>query len=156
TPLFVGMSSDLPEPGAWFTRELLDTPLLVTRGNDGEVHAFLNSCTHRGVKLTEDPCGTSRRLTCPFHGWVFDPDRELVGMPFQQGFEGLDRSGKSLGELPSAEVHGMLFVALHPDATFDADEFFGELGPDLAAFGFSTWTPIAEPHFHHIHANWKT
>ena len=149
-PLFVGMSSDLAEPGAWFTRDLVGTPLLVTRGNDGRMHAFLNACPHRGVKVTEEPCGTNRRFTCPFHGWVFNPEGDLVGMPFAAGFEGLDRSTKSLGELPSAEVEGMLFVKLSPGPELDMDEFFGDVKTDLADFGFSTWTPIAEPHIHHI------
>ncbi|MFI5046316.1 MAG: SRPBCC family protein [Acidimicrobiia bacterium] len=155
-PLFVGMSSDLAEPGAWFTRDLVGTPLLVTRGTDGRMHAFLNACPHRGVKVTEEPCGTNRRFTCPFHGWVFDPQGDLVGMPFAPGFEGMDRSTKSLGELPSAEVEGMLFVKLSPGPELDMDEFFGDFRKDLADFGFETWTPIAEPHFHPIHANWKT
>ncbi len=154
-PLFVGMSMDLPTAGSWFTRELLGTPLLFTRDEHGVAHAFLNACAHRGVKLTEEPCGTSRRLTCPFHGWVYNSCGELVGMPFAQGFEGMDRGAKHLAELPMGEENGMLFAKLSPGGPLDMATFLEGLGPDLAGFGFQTWKPIAEPHIHRVRANWK-
>jgi len=153
-PVFVGMSRDLPEPGSFFTRELAGKPLLFTRDETGCVHAFLNSCQHRGVKLV-DGCGKSRRLTCPFHGWVYNPGGELVGMPFAEGFEGLDRTGRGLIEYPAGEAYGLLFASLRPGPEIDLESWLAGLGPDLAAFGFGTWEPIAQPHVHQVRANWK-
>jgi phenylpropionate dioxygenase-like ring-hydroxylating dioxygenase large terminal subunit len=155
-PLFVGMSMDLPEAGSWLTREMVGTPLVLTRDDEGTVHAFLNSCRHRGVKVAVEASGWARRLTCPFHGWVYTPEGELVGIPFARGFEGMDRQGKSLAELPAAEVNGMLFAQLAPGPPIDVEDFLAGLGPDLGEFGFETWTAIAEPHIHHVKANWKT
>ena len=41
-PLFIGLSSLLPEPGDWITDEETGAPVLILRGRDGTLRAFAN------------------------------------------------------------------------------------------------------------------
>ena len=65
----------LPAPGSVLAHEGYGVPLLLTRGKDGQIRAFLNACQHKGAKLVED-CEPHKmsRLTCPYHGWEFGAD----------------------------------------------------------------------------------
>jgi carnitine monooxygenase subunit len=46
-PLMACLSSELPEPGSFRTFDDAGVPMLISRGRDGKVRAFLNICPHR-------------------------------------------------------------------------------------------------------------
>ena len=48
---YVGHASDVAEPGMYFTDMVGEQPILVVRGQDGEIRAFYNVCQHRGHEL---------------------------------------------------------------------------------------------------------
>ena len=99
-PMFVGLSCELPDTGSWMTFDGTGTPIVLMRDHQGCVRAFLNMCQHRGVRVVEG-CGEgSRRFTCPFHGWVYDIEGNLVGMPGAEGFAEMRRQDRGLLELP--------------------------------------------------------
>src|SRR5262249_23259582 len=155
-PTFVGLSCDLPGPGSWKTFDATGTPILLTRDGGGRLRAFLNMCQHRGAEVVPAGCGEgARRFACPFHGWTYDIEGRLVGIPDGEGFAEMRREERGLIELPADERHGMMFVAASADAHFDLDEFFGGLGEHFASFAFQDWKPVAAVHEHRIHANWK-
>ena len=58
-----------------------EDPILVCRGSDGVVRAFLNSCRHRGMKVCRADRGNARQFTCSFHGWTYANTGELRGVP---------------------------------------------------------------------------
>jgi len=154
-PLVLCLSGALAEPGAYRTVDLCGTPVLVTRDGDGRAHAFLNACRHRGVRVV-DGCGEARRLTCPFHAWTYDLGGKLVGVPFGEGFEGMDREGKGLVELPVAEGYGLIIGRLRPGPPVDVDAYLGPgLADELAMLDFADWAPVGETHVHPVGANWK-
>ena len=43
--------SEVPEPGDFKTIDLGEAPMLILRGDDGEIRVFENSCPHRGTQL---------------------------------------------------------------------------------------------------------
>jgi phenylpropionate dioxygenase-like ring-hydroxylating dioxygenase large terminal subunit len=154
-PLVLCLSGALPKPGSFRTVDLCDTPILLSRDADGKVHALVNACRHRGVRVV-DGAGEARRFTCPFHAWTYDQRGSLVGVPVAAGFEGMCREDKGLVELPVAEGYGMVVGRLRPGEPVDIDEY---LGPDLAGelemLDFADWAPYGEPHRHPVAANWK-
>src|SRR4029077_1076547 len=85
-PLAMTASCGIREPGDYEVRDLLDTSVLVVRGQDGVARAFLNYCRHRGAKPASG-CGNARRFTCPYHAWTYDQEGQLVGMPGARGFD---------------------------------------------------------------------
>lgn len=48
--LFVGHESQIPSPGDFFVSCMGEESVIVCRDRAGDVHAFLNSCRHRGMR----------------------------------------------------------------------------------------------------------
>jgi len=154
-PLVLCLSGALPGPGSYRTVDICDTPVLVTRDAGGKVHAFLNACRHRGVRVV-DGHGTGRRFTCPFHAWTYDLGGALVGLPVADAFEGMCREDKGLVELPVDEGYGLVVGCLRPGREVDIDEYLGPgLADELAMLDFAAWEPYGETHVHPVGANWK-
>src|ERR1700687_6109938 len=65
--LFFGHTSQVPNPGDYFTTELGRQPVVMTRHRDGTIHVLFNRCTHRGAKVVNERCGHAARLTCLYH-----------------------------------------------------------------------------------------
>ncbi|SHM87353.1 aromatic ring-hydroxylating oxygenase subunit alpha [Cryptosporangium aurantiacum] len=148
-----GRAEDLAEPGAHRAVAVGPTEgVLLTRARDGRLRAFVNACRHRGHELL--PCGGSavkRVLTCPYHAWTYDVDGALRAAP---GFRDLDKSGFGLIELPSAEWHGWVFVALDADPPPFA-EHVGALEDTVAPYSPAELTTVTS-HEYVVAANWKT
>ena len=56
--------------------------MILCRDRAGEVHVFLNSCRHRGMKVCRYDEGNTPVFTCPYHGWSYGTDGKLVGVPY--------------------------------------------------------------------------
>ena len=80
-PTVVAQSSELEGPRAFLTKRFLDLPILLTRDDDGKVHAFLNVCRHRGATLERETSGCKRVFTCPYHAWSFTNQGDLRAVP---------------------------------------------------------------------------
>lgn len=155
TPMFLGMSNEIPKAGDWFARDIVDTPFLAVRHKDGGVRLYLNACRHRGVKVALGHGGNAKLFVCRFHAWCYDHDGKLVGVPEPEGFTDMDRALRGLVELPVAEKYGMIFGCATPGAAFDIDDVLGGLGPELGEYGFENYTIWGEPHVHEVQGNWK-
>lgn len=145
-PLIAGLSCDLPRAGEYFTVDLADSPVLVVRGEDGYVRAFLNACRHRGAPVATGRGHPGRVFKCPYHAWTYDIDGRLLGQPLgRDGFPGVQPDRFGLIPLPAAEAGGLIFV--RPVAEGDpidvTDELAG-LQPELADHGFDDFAFFAE------------
>lgn len=141
-PLLMGFASEWAAPGAFRTDDYAGVPILVARGRDGRLRAFLNVCRHRGAKVAQG-CGKARVFSCPYHAWTYDLSGKVMGIPDERSFPGVRAERPSLTELPLCEKHGLVWVIPTPSADasagFDIDPWLGGLGPELASFGFDTW-----------------
>ena len=65
--LFVGHTSQVPNPGDYITTELGRQPVIMCRHRDGSVQVLLNRCTHRGAKVVNERKGHAHaaRLLLP-------------------------------------------------------------------------------------------
>jgi phenylpropionate dioxygenase-like ring-hydroxylating dioxygenase large terminal subunit len=79
--LFVGHESLVPQPDDYFLSRMGTEPVILTRNRQGAIHVLLNSCSHRGMKVCRYDHGNSRTFTCPYHGWSYSTDGELVERP---------------------------------------------------------------------------
>jgi len=107
--------TDLGEPGAYVPAAIGRTPVLVMRGHDDQIRAFLNACPHRGATLAEGPGRCAQQLRCAYHGWSFASDGKLHGVPFREEFD-CDVSDRNLVPVRSAAVGPMVFGCLDADA----------------------------------------
>jgi len=128
-PLLVALSVDVANPGDFSTMSIAGRPIIVIRGDDGVVRTFFNVCRHRGAPVASDCFGSGRRLTCPYHFWVYDTMGAIVGNTAREAFDGIDVEG--LIELPTAERAGAVFAVLTPGAPMDIDEWLGDMASAL-------------------------
>lgn len=151
-PLLSALSCDLPDAGDFMSYVMAGRPLLIVRGDDGQVRSFLNICRHRGARLTDEPCGNASRFVCPYHSWAYDSRGQLIGLPDRQIFG--ETSIDGLIPLPTIERSGAVFTSLDPQAAFDLDEWLGDMAASLKAlrlnelFAYRKTTTLASP-------NWK-
>ncbi|MCC6438212.1 MAG: aromatic ring-hydroxylating dioxygenase subunit alpha [Acidimicrobiales bacterium] len=131
-PVVVGHTAQLPEPGSFFTHDHSGVPIVVTRNEAGALQAFLNVCRHRGGKAAGQACGSAKRMTCAYHGWTYDLDGRLRGLPLADGFDGLDREAYGLVPVPVAERHGLIYVRPRPGGPIDLDRFLGGISAEVA------------------------
>jgi phenylpropionate dioxygenase-like ring-hydroxylating dioxygenase large terminal subunit len=154
-PLLVGFSSQIPNPGDFLTHDRAGVPLLLTRDREGVLHAFLNVCRHRGLKVAEPACGSGRaNFVCRYHGWSYDLDGKLSGVPLPYGFPDLDRAASGLVSLPVAELYGLIFVRTWPGPALDLREYLAPLRHDFEAFGLGDHV-IFQSSNRVVQGNWK-
>jgi phenylpropionate dioxygenase-like ring-hydroxylating dioxygenase large terminal subunit len=152
-PQVAALTADLPNPRDVLATQVDGVPVILVRGRDGTVRAFLNACRHRGAPVVEGRRSAADHLTCPFHAWRYDLEGRSVRQPLARGC--FDVAGRSLDlrSVSCGEAHGVIFVRLDGEE-FDAAQFLGDIVDDLDSFGLSG--------FHHIetrvavqHCNWK-
>ncbi|MCE8006279.1 SRPBCC family protein [Aestuariivita sp.] len=154
-PIAAAHASELPEPGAFLTRDLFGSPTLLTRDKAGEVHAFLNVCRHRGARLVAEDAGCKHSFSCPYHAWTYTNTGALRGIPHQsQGFPGIDKSTHGLVPLICAERYGLIWVISDPHTTDDIDAWLAPIAADL------DWVGMHAMRVQHVdiltlRANWK-
>ena len=68
------------------------------------MHALVNSCRHRGSRVTEvtQPT-TGRLLVCPYHACSYDLSGKLIGVPRREVFGELDKSALGMVSLSCGE-----------------------------------------------------
>ncbi len=70
--LYLGHGSEIPEKCDFLTRSVGGRELVFNRDRGGAVHAFLNSCPHRGATLVREARGNAMSFQCFYHGWAFN------------------------------------------------------------------------------------
>ncbi len=92
--LFVGHESQMSKPGDFFVSSMGEESVILCRDRQNEIHVFLNSCAHRGMKVCRYDEGNTPVFSCPYHGWSYATDGKLVGVPyFKDAYrEKLDKS----------------------------------------------------------------
>jgi methanesulfonate monooxygenase subunit alpha len=129
--------SELPEPLDFRTLTVAREPVVIVRGTDNKVRAFLNVCPHRsnvivrkptGNLAVAEPSGNANYMTCMFHAWQYDCFGRCVDIPrMKQGYQ--DRLRKEdihLKALPCEVAYGgFIWLSLNSDAGSLAD-FVGD------------------------------
>jgi carnitine monooxygenase subunit len=134
-PLSVAFTAEVSQPGDYKAMEVAGVPVLIVRGADLAVRAFVNMCSHRGAIVVPEGTGNGRRFSCPYHAWTYDQHGDLVGILDRELFGDVDTSCLGLTPLPVAERSGIIFVVLTPGAAMDIDGFLSGYGEMLAHLG---------------------
>ncbi len=92
----IGRSDQVERPTSFITADVAGYPILVVRDFDYTLRAFLNVCRHRAAPILTEPCGTATKLRCRYHGWTYDLEGQLRGVPEFDGVVGFDRKGNGL------------------------------------------------------------
>ena len=102
-------SAGLPETGSYIARKAAGTPLVVVRGRDGKVRAFINACRHRGMQVASGS-GCSRAFVCPYHAWTYDLEGKLKAIRGPEAFPEVNIEDHGLTEVSAQEKGGIVYV----------------------------------------------
>jgi len=113
--LAVGRAERIPDPGDWFTVELMGEPIIVLRSKQGEVRAMSSVCQHRAMEVCSGS-GNDTTFKCPYHHWSYGQDGRLLGAPAMERTDDFDKSEHGLPTLRVEEWMGFIFVNFDDDA----------------------------------------
>ena len=120
---YVALEAELPEPCDFKTSFVGDTPVVVSRAEDGSLHVFVNRCAHRGATVERHPSGNARDHRCVYHQWCYDAKGDLVGVPYRRGVKGMggyapefNLKEHGLQKLRVAAYKGVIFASFDPAA----------------------------------------
>jgi phenylpropionate dioxygenase-like ring-hydroxylating dioxygenase large terminal subunit len=133
---FVCHESQLPERGSFFMNYIGEDEVICVRDRNDRIQVLLNSCPHRGNTVCRAEQGKVASFLCSYHGWNFDLDGTLVGMPGEDTFyrSDIDKSAWGLGSAAQVEVYkGFVFATLDPAAPplLDYLGWVGKLAIDM-------------------------
>jgi anthranilate 1,2-dioxygenase large subunit len=130
---YLCLASEIANPGDWVATTLGEVAVIVARGPDGAVNAFVNRCAHRGNLLCLTRQGHGKEITCIYHGWSYNLEGQLTGVAFENGVKrqgGMPAEFRKdehhLQRLRVAELCGLVFGTFSEDVE-DLEAYLGPL-----------------------------
>lgn len=148
----IGHESLVPKAGSYIAIDFLEMPLVVVRGRDMKVRAFVNSCSHRGSRLVEGS-GECSVLRCPYHAWAFSHAGELVGTPLFEDSDAFRKSDHPLTPVKLELWAGFMWVNFDPHGESLMDQL-GDLPQRAAPWGAGDMVHVWSRSYE-VKANWK-
>ena len=157
---YLGLAAEVPEPGNYKTTWIGEQSVLLTRDEQGGLHAMLNRCAHRGNMVCREAFGSAKKLYCVYHAWSYKLNGELSHAAFQHGLRGegglppdFDKAKHGLKQLRVQEFCGLVFATFSAEVE-DLETWLGDVAAGirrvchkpLKVLGYDT---------QRIHANWK-
>ena len=119
--------SEIAQPNDFITMRAGRQPLIITRDGNGELHALINACQHRGATLTRVAKGNQSTFTCPFHAWCYKSDGRLVKVKAPGEYpEGFDKATRGLKKARIASYKGFVFVSLDTQGSDSLEDYLGD------------------------------
>src|SRR5712691_10387474 len=66
---YLCLAAEIANPGDWVATTVGEVSVIVARGADSAITAFVNRCAHRGNLLCLTEKGHGKEITCIYHGW---------------------------------------------------------------------------------------
>jgi choline monooxygenase len=148
----VGRAETVARPGCFLTADVAGEPVLVVRDEQGTLRAFPNVCRHRAALVVTEPCGCATRLRCRYHGWTYDLEGRLRGVPEFDGVADFRREDNGLPPLAVAEWGPWVWTHLGQQPPVLA-EWLTPLAPRLA--GALDALRFVERREYELACNWK-
>jgi len=143
---------ELARDGDFVTRELFGVPLLL-RNFGGEVHAFLNVCTHRHCLLTHELRGNRPKLACQYHGWEFCEDGSTAKIPDARSFRPMPGGPERLRKF-AVHVRGPLVLVSLAENPLPLTELMQPLAEACDEYPAERWR-LADAWDYSFSTNWK-
>ncbi|TPG60487.1 Rieske (2Fe-2S) protein [Roseomonas nepalensis] len=133
---FLGLEAEIPKPGDYKSSFIGDTPVVMTRTEDGTLAAWVNRCAHRGAMVCRLPRGNALSHSCVYHQWSFGTKGNLQGVPFRRGQKDatgmpkdFDPKRHNLHQLRVESYRGLVFATFSDTVEPLADYIGPEMRP---------------------------
>jgi PAH dioxygenase large subunit len=157
--VYLAHESEIPEPGDYVLRYIVEDPFVVVRDESGEIRALLNQCRHKGMRICRSEAGNTSHFRCPYHGWTYGNSGRLTGVPAQKDAYGdaLDKPRLGLHQIRVASHDGLIFGAASEE-TPPLEDWLGD-----ACWYLDLWTKrspaglevLGPPQRWVVDADWK-
>ncbi|HBT34419.1 MAG TPA: biphenyl 2,3-dioxygenase [Pusillimonas sp.] len=131
---FVALEAEIPNHGDYKRSYVGDTPVVVSRAEDGSINVFENRCAHRGAEFCRESKGNAKEFVCPYHQWSYTLKGDLQGVPFKRGVNkqgGMPRDFRNedhgLRKLHVTTLNGVVFAS-YSDKVEPLEEY---LSPEI-------------------------
>ncbi|MDZ7769895.1 MAG: aromatic ring-hydroxylating dioxygenase subunit alpha [Woeseiaceae bacterium] len=149
--ILAGHESELPEPGDYKVVKVANDSAIIVRNQQGELRAHANVCRHRGSLVCPEKSGSARKFECPYHGWVYDNDGNLLAARnMDANFRKEDHGLHPV----SLEILGGLMFICFSDSPPSLEGAKRDLAEPFEMFGFEN-LKVAAYRSYPIQANWK-
>lgn len=148
----VGRADQVADRGQYFTTSLCGEPLVILRDLEGALRGFYNVCRHRAGPPAAGE-GRTRALRCAYHGWTYDLDGTLRGVPEFTGAEGFDKKDHGLVPI-RVEAWGPLILANLDRESAPLASYLDDLPGRVERFDWSRFK-FARRVDYTIECNWK-
>ena len=157
----VGLEAEVPNAGDFRASYIGEAPIIIHRDDNGDLHGFINRCSHRGAIVRRELQGNAKDHVCIYHQWCYGQDGHLVGVPFRRGIKGKGGYGKDfelkdygLTKVRIGSANGVLFGTMSEEAE-SLDEYLGEAMLGFIRRIFSRPVKVLGYHRQRIRGNWK-
>ena len=117
TWVYVGHESEIENPGDFKRTYMGLEDVVIVRTKNMAIKVLVNLCRHRGVTLCQKDTGNIKNFFCAYHGWIYDLDGNLKGLPGEEAFPS-NFNAQEYG-LVGARVdtyRGFVFATFNPNA----------------------------------------
>lgn len=139
-------------PGNYVAVDVVGVPVVLTRDQNGDLHAFYNICRHR-AGIVAKGAGNRKTLQCLYHGWLYGLDGCLRTTPEFEGVENFDKADYGLLPIRVETWGPFIFVNMNADAP-SLIETLGNIPTETAGFNFSNMRSVGRRDYY-VNANWK-
>ena len=149
----LGREDYIKNSGEYFTQSLVGISLIIMRGEDMRIRAFVNSCRHRGTKLLEGR-GQCREIMCPYHAWTYNTDGSLRSFNAMQEAKNLKPEDNGLLEVKCDTWLGFIFINFDP-SSISLQQYIGRLGDHTDSYNWPDMVTVGHRETI-IKTNWKS
>jgi p-cumate 2,3-dioxygenase alpha subunit len=116
--IYVGHESEVKDIGEFKTRNVCGRPVIFCRDSNSNVRVYLNACRHRAAVVCREDHGKTRGFFCFYHGWSYNINGELDGVPGQASYPpSFDPKKLGLAEPAKVESYkGFIFLNFNIEA----------------------------------------
>ena len=150
----VGRADQVRENGQFFTADLAGEPLVMARGEDGQLRAFYNVCRHHAAAVVTEAQGCAKQFRCPYHGWTYGIDGTLKGMVEFDGVCNFDRAKNGLVPVRVDVWENLVFVNLDGRAA-PLRDFLGTVPELVAPLELANKLHFFDRRVYTLNCNWK-
>src|SRR5487761_1425213 len=109
--VYVGHANEIPNRGDFRLKRIGKYPVIMVRGDDGDVRLLLNRCRHRGATVCQTEAGNAPVFRCAYHGWTYRNNGALTGVTYPDGYgDSLHKEDLGLTRVPRlGNYRGFIF-----------------------------------------------
>ena len=151
---FVGFKNEFSQINDFKTLDIAGVPVVV-QNCKGEIKCFKNVCSHRHSIIQVEAKG-NRPLFCPYHGWSYNENGSLFGIPKKPlfNFNSDEMKCLKLKEYKVDFCGDLVFVNINSDSTETLKDFLGLFYTEIQKMS-QNFGDLIDMNEMVIHANWK-